>query len=360
MSGENFKVLINTPSFKMDTGGVSNHFLGLSRFLPENRVSFCYTGGLRDYNKLVVIPVYIYQYLKFIYRLISYKPDIVHLNPSLCYDSVIRDGVFVLISKLFKKKAIVFWHGWKVDFEGKIENKYTKIFKRVFNKSDGFIIISSHVIEKLRQWGFKQPVLKTSTKVDDYLIEGFEISKKERSGNILFLGRLEENKGIFEALRAFQLVQKRFPELTLTYAGNGPDKNKLMEIIKREKIFNVFLTGFVRNEEKIRTYMNAGVFILPSYTEGMPTTMLEAMSFGIPVISRPVGGIPDFFINDKMGYLIESKDPADFSDKIIDLYSDKCKWEEISKFNHEYARANFLASHLVFDLMSFYEQIYKR
>ncbi len=357
MNGTHFKVLINSPSFKKDNGGVSNHFLGLSRFLPENQVRFCFTGGLRNYNKLVVIPVYIYQYLKFTYRLISYKPDIVHLNPSLCYDSVIRDGVFILISKFFNKKVIIFWHGWKVDFEEKIEKKYYKIFNRVFNKSDGFIIISSRVREKLRQWGYKQPVLKTSTKVDDYLIEGFDINKKEQSPNILFLGRLEENKGIFETLRAFQLAQKKFPELTLTYAGNGPDKNKLMEIIKREMIYNVFLTGFVRNDEKIRTYLNAGVFILPSYTEGMPTTVLEAMSFGIPVISRPVGGIPDFFINDKMGYLIESKDPADFSDKIIDLFSDKCKWEEISRFNHEYARSNFLASHLVTDLMLFYEQV---
>lgn len=350
-----FKVLINTPNLKKDNGGVANHFIGLSKYFPKEQIRFCYTGGLRDYNKFIAFPIYFYQYFKFIYYLIVFKPDLVHLNPSLYYDSVIRDGIYLLISKAFKKEVIVFWHGWKINFEKLIDSRFLKSFIRIFNKSDGFIVISSHVKTKLIKWGFLQPIILTTTKVDDYLVDNFNINRKNPSMNVLFLGRLEEKKGIFETLRAFQLSRKNFPNLTLTFAGTGADEKKLLSIIETEKIQNVYLIGLVKNKEKIDTFLRAGIFILPSYTEGMPTTILEAMAFGIPVITRPVGGIPDFFINEKMGYMIESLDPNDFANKINFLYNNEKKWKEISQFNHEYALRNFLASNVTQKLMSYYQ-----
>lgn len=352
------KVLINVPSIRKDAGGVSNHFLGLSKYLPKNQIRFCYTGGLRNYNKLIAIPLYIYQYAKFIWQLIVFRPDIVNLNPSLCYDSVIRDGFFLLISKAFNKKVIVFWHGWKLDFEELIENKYLKYFKLIYNKADVFIILASSVKGKLKQWEFSQPIYLTTTKVDDYLIKELDIDNKKVANNLLFLGRLEESKGIFETLRAFQLSQKNYPNITLTYAGNGPDEKRLKIIIENENVRNVFFTGFIRNNEKIRAFSSADIYILPSYTEGMPTSVLEAMAFGIPVITRPVGGIPDFFIDNKMGYLIESKNPNDFAAKIDLLYSNKNKWREISKYNHQYALDNFMASKIAKKLILFYENTF--
>jgi glycosyltransferase involved in cell wall biosynthesis len=352
------KVLINVPSIQKDNGGVANHFIGLSKYFPKNQIHFCRTGGLRNYNKLIVIPVYVYQYINFIYRLIVFRPDIVNLNPSLCYDSVIRDGIFLLISKAFNKKVIVFWHGWKVDFEELVEKKYLKLFKNIYKKADVFIILAASVKEKLKQWEFSQPIYFTTTKVDDYLIKGFDINNKKVTNNLLFLGRIEENKGIFETLRAFQLSQKKCPNITLTYAGNGPDEKRLKKIIENENVRNVNFTGFLKNHEKVRAFLYADIYILPSYTEGMPTSVLEAMAFGVPVITRPVGGIPDFFIDNKMGYLIESKNPNDFAAKIDLLYSNKNKWTEISKYNHQYAVANFMASKIAKKMMSFYENIF--
>lgn len=356
----NFKVLINAPNLNNGFGGVSNHFLGLSTYFSRDQINFCHTGGLRKHNKLIAFPIYIYQYLKFIIKLLAFRPDIIHLNPSLCYDSVIRDGIYLLISKFFRKQVIVFWHGWKDEFENHIEKKYLRHFREVFNKADGFIVLSSKVKDKLINWGFTQPILFTTTKVDDYLVKGFEIEKKERNSGILFLGRLEENKGIFETLRAFQISSRSHPHLTLTFAGQGPDEKKLMGMIQDEEIQNVSMIGVVKDGKKIQTFQKADIFILPSYTEGIPTTVLEAMAFGIPVITRPVGGIPDFFIDEQMGYLVESKDPEDFADRINRLCSDENQWLQISRFNYNYARENFMASKIASEMLVFYESIFNK
>jgi glycosyltransferase involved in cell wall biosynthesis len=76
----------------------------------------------------------------------------------------------------------------------------------------------------------------------------------------------------------------------------------------------------------------------------MPTSVLEAMAFGLPVITRPVGGLVDFFENDKMGYLIESLNPLDYAQKIDLLINDIEKANAIANYNMEYAHEYFLAS----------------
>jgi glycosyltransferase involved in cell wall biosynthesis len=342
------------PNPRKDFGGVSNHFYGLARYLPKDQIRFCYTGGLKKINMIIAAPVYIYQYLLFIYKIARYKPDIINLNPSLDYHAVVRDGILLLISKVVKKKVVIFWHGWKDDFEVKIEKKYLKHFKSVYQRADLFIVLSTDAKKKLIRWGFNQPICLTTTKVDDFLIRKFDIKNKKPTFTVLFLGRLEKTKGIYETLRAFQLSQKKYPDLSLTYAGTGSEENKLREIIEKERIKNVYIKGFVKDDEKIQVLMSAGIFILPSYTEGMPTSLLEAMAFGIPIVTRPVGAIPDFFIEGKMGYLVESKEPIDFAEKIDLLYSDKKNWNDISRYNYNHAVTNFLASRVAKEIMTFY------
>ena len=352
------KILINMPNPFKDNGGVSNHFYGLSKYFPQKQTSYCYTGGLKNYNKILASPLYLAQYLKFIYKIIRFRPDIINLNPSLRHDAVIRDGIYLLISKFFRKKVIVFWHGWKSDFEEKIDKKYLQSFKKVYGKSDVFIILSGDVKMKLKQWGFQQPIFVTTTKVDDFLIKDLDIQSKVISHSILFLGRLEKTKGIFETLEAFKILHSQFPGASLTFAGNGPDEKSLKDLVESEKIENIHFLGFVRNAQKIEAFRKADIFVLPSYTEGMPTAVLEAMAFGLPVLTTPVGGIPDFFIENQMGYLSDARDFQKFAEKMRLLYSDTDQWKKISIFNHHYAVKHFLASAIGARMMSFYEEVF--
>src|SRR5690554_8211066 len=81
----------------------------------------------------------------------------------------------------------------------------------------------------------------------------------------------------------------------------------------------------------------------------MPTSVLEAMAFGLPIISRPVGGLVDFFEEDKMGYLIESLDPKEYADKIVQLLENNQKMKEIGIYVHIYAKKHFMDSKVALD-----------
>ncbi len=76
----------------------------------------------------------------------------------------------------------------------------------------------------------------------------------------------------------------------------------------------------------------------------MPTSVLEAMAFGLPVITRPVGGLKDFFINGEHGFMTESKDPEIIAGLIEKIIPDKGLWKRISINVHEYAKERFMAS----------------
>jgi len=97
----------------------------------------------------------------------------------------------------------------------------------------------------------------------------------------------------------------------------------------------------LRNE-----FLGADLYILPTYHEGMPTTVLEAMAFGLPVITRPVGGLKDFFENNKMGFAIESFDPEDYVQHIEMLINDIGLAQRMSEYNKKYAKEHFLASRI--------------
>lgn len=102
--------------------------------------------------------------------------------------------------------------------------------------------------------------------------------------------------------------------------------------------------------------MRSHIYILPTYHgEGMPHSLLEAMGFGLPVITRPVGGVIDFFEHGKMGYITESKDPAVLAELIENLIEDAELRREMAIYNFKYAQQRFLSSEVVKRL----ERIYK-
>ncbi len=121
---------------------------------------------------------------------------------------------------------------------------------------------------------------------------------------ILFAGRIGMRKGAFELLRAFARLAGKFPSATLVCAGDG-EADKLMQLASELGVADrLECPGWLSAEQMAAELQRASIFALPSHHEGVPMALLEAMSRSLPVLTTPVGGIPEVVENDRNGILV--------------------------------------------------------
>ncbi|MBF0138018.1 MAG: glycosyltransferase family 4 protein [Magnetococcus sp. DMHC-1] len=121
---------------------------------------------------------------------------------------------------------------------------------------------------------------------------------------LLFLGRLEPQKGVYDLIRAVAPLRHRFPHLRLILAGAGDRQGVLTALQTAGMADQSHLPGWVAGTEKARLLAQAGIFVLPSHMEGVPISILEAMAEGIPVVASRVGGVPDLLTDGLEGRMI--------------------------------------------------------
>jgi glycosyltransferase involved in cell wall biosynthesis len=125
---------------------------------------------------------------------------------------------------------------------------------------------------------------------------------------ILYTGRISERKGTFDLLRAFARVAPRFPQAVLICAGDGEGQRLLEQAESMGLKGRVVCPGWLSSEEVRKELDRASVFALPSHAEGVPMALLEAMSCGLPVVTTPVGGIPEVVQSTRNGLLVPPQD----------------------------------------------------
>jgi len=355
-------VLITHPDFE-DLGGVSRHYAKLKdKFrIP---VTHFIIGKRAKTNSGIFSQLFrlFGDYFRFVRTLRSGNYDIVHTNPSFDFKAFMRDGVFVLLGKLFKKQTVVFFHGWQKSFERIIHQRGLWLFKFLFGRASILMVSGEEFKKVLESWGVKQKIYCDTMTVDDAILKDFDINKaiakrqESKNWRILFLARLVREKGLYETIEAFSLLQKKYPMFELIIAGAGEELENAKSFVEKHAISNVIFTGYVVGEEKTKLFKKAHICCFPTYYgEGLPTTICESMAFGLPVVTRPVGGIADFFKNNKHGFAITSKEPEMIATLIERLFVGKKLYERISLCNYQYARSNFLASSAAQRLEKIYE-----
>jgi glycosyltransferase involved in cell wall biosynthesis len=145
---------------------------------------------------------------------------------------------------------------------------------------------------------------------------------------VLFVGRLDPAKGIVELLEAFASLASRRPNLRLAFVGDGPGREQLrckVKDLRRED--RVRLAGACPSEKVPQWLAAANVLALPSYAEGCPNVVIEALSCGRPVIATNVGGIPEL-VSEKSGILVAPRDSRALA-RAIDTAMER-NWDERS------------------------------
>ena len=332
------------------SGGVAAYYATLKEHL-QTHVHFCPTGSRADREPLIVAGARLLSdYGRFCRMAGASRCDLVHLNPSLGPKALLRDGLSLLIAKALGKKVLVFLRGWDCACESSIRNRHLSLFRRVYFKADAFIVLASQFQSVLREFGYDKPIYVETTVVPDEVFSRARIKlahpKLDRTGtNILFLSRIEEGKGIYEAIDAFRLLREKCPCATLTVAGDGAELENARKYVRTAALDGVRFLGWITGEQKHQAFSDADVYLFPTrWGEGMPHSVLEAMAYGLPVITRPVGGLVDFFEPGRMGYLTDSSDPRVLASLLERLARDLNLRQEIARYNHAFAGSNFAAS----------------
>lgn len=341
------RILVNHPDFAL-LGGVSNHYDGLRKYWSQD-VRYNTTGGRKNFNQLKYLWLF-GDVIKFVFKMVVHRPDVVLLNPSLGSTALRRDFLFLTIARLFGVPVAVFIHGFSLEYLEKVDPIW---LSKWLNKASLIFVLASFFKHKLEEIGIRTPIVLTTTKVDDTLLEGANIEKCDRSviNHLLFVARIHKTKGIYETIDAFDLLAEQHPFLELTIAGNGPDFSELKARVNQSAFSSrIHVLGDLRGDALQKVYARADLYILPTtHAEGMPTSVLEAMAFGLPVFTRKVGGLVDFF-NDNMGYITDSIDPQDFASAIELYLNDMELYQRVSKYNREYAQTHFMASRVALDI----------
>jgi len=297
---------------------------------------------LSDLSNVIIKDVNIvHSHKSFIHKILNYMAapfKIIDIVRSKRFFYICLPGhisiIFIISCLLFRKKYALYVRGdWLKGKYGIIENLYGLLFSNA-----RFILVTGeNYLKKIKPWN------KNVEKV----IPMIELTREDicnRSNyvfdnqiNLLFLSRIEKAKGIFETIEAFECLLKKDSRLHLTVAGDGPDFVELEVLCKAKGLIkSVSLLGLIKNKDKLKEiYKSADIFIFPSYREGFPRVLYEAMTFGLPIVTTFVGAIGSVMEDGLNCLRVKKRDAADLEEKIWQLICDEKLRKKIGKGANE-------------------------
>jgi len=142
----------------------------------------------------------------------------------------------------------------------------------------------------------------------------------DRKYSVGFIGRLGEEKGIMNLIKCLPILLKKYPDLKIFIGGDGELKTEVLQEISSQAIRDqVFFPGWISHEQLLKNYNEIKILVIPSYTEGGPTVLLEAMACGTVVVATRVGIVPDVIKDGINGFLLENNSPAYIATRILEV-----------------------------------------
>ncbi|MBX9969226.1 glycosyltransferase family 4 protein [Priestia aryabhattai] len=316
---------------RMVKGGIAAVINGYRGSELETNYNILYVESYKDGGRLTKLLKGIWGYLHFAKVLLIDKPELIHIHSSFG-PSFYRKIPFIYMASWAKRPVINHCHG--ADFNNfylNASDKKKRLVEKIYNKCSIIIALSE-------EWKARLSKIVSSEKV--VVIENYSIiqenSLAERltrkcNKQILFLGEIGHRKGGYDIPEVVEKLAKSLPDVKFIIGGSG-DIQQITKLLKSKKVEgNVVFPGWVRSEEKDRLLRESDIFFLPSYNEGMPMSILDAMGYGLPIVSTNVGGIPKIVMNDCNGYLCNPGDNEGFAEAIRYILTDKSKRKRMGK-----------------------------
>jgi glycosyltransferase involved in cell wall biosynthesis len=288
---------------------------------------------------------YIGALLKVSYKLLTNrKIKVVHIHGAKDGSVVRKVMVCFIAKKIFFRKVVYHIHsGAYEDRYNRRNGLYRALVRFIIRNSEAIIVLSPKWFDffnsnfKIKKMlVIRNPVEESISEVAAAHVNGKVNGSVNGNGTgvfkFLFLGKIVDHKGIFDLVNLFGDEQDYLRGKCKLYAGGNHEVDKLLQMIEEKKISDIVeYIGWTQGQEKANYFKECDCFILPTYVEAMPMTMLEAFSYGKPVITTPVGSIPEILEHNYNGLLFEPGNMPDLKKLITQVISDRCQTQKMGK-----------------------------
>lgn len=349
MTYQRDKVLITTvpPAAK---GGIAAVHQVLSERRQELNLEFITIGSAAPFDETLIRRYLrlLLQYARFLAAIIKKRNiRVVHINTGPDQRALLRDAVLIFLAKLGRKRVLVQVHGRMSDYQ--MTPRAKRVTEKALSLSDQILVFSRFDQAKLEAAmtsSNKVMTFPNAIKVSDFLENGEDLRGKlgipPQNRVVLFLARLVKEKGIYEVLKAIPAIVEKFDAVTFLFAGDGPEKDNFIVESRNNNLMKwVIFAGSLSYSEVIKAFRTADILVLPSYSEGMPMSVLQALAAGVSIVATPVGALPDFLRDGENGFLVQVKDHVQLAEKVLILLENDTLRQRIALANIELAKARF-------------------
>lgn len=339
-------------------GGISSVIQVLNNSLfftkTKSRVICCHRNG-NKYFGLARLLSFVTALLQLAYFSCFYNVGIVHVHMA-SRGSYSRKSIIIRLAKKFGAKVIIHLHGGEFNIFYSKESSISKQtqIRDSFNMADKVIVLSEQWLE----WVNSIVDDQSKTVIVYNGVPKVVSNERVQDKNIIiFLGKLCRAKGVDDLIQAFCRLHLQFPKAELHLAGNGDVEHYRQEVAELGLAECIHFLGWISGKEKNECLANASIYCLPSYNEGFPMGVLEAMSSEVVVVASKVGGIPDAITDKQEGLLIDAGDVYGLTEALSKLLANKNLCSQLAKTAKVKYENNFTPEAIVPQLCEIYDEL---
>jgi glycosyltransferase involved in cell wall biosynthesis len=258
--------------------------------------------------------------------------ELLHINTSLNAKAYWRDLAYLVVARLCGARVLCQVHGGLLE-EFAPRGLFDVFVRGTLRLADAVVVLSRAqlAVFRARLPGDAVEVVPNGIDCAPYARQPRAAAERDAPLRLIYVGRLAPAKGLLETIEGLRLARSRGVAARLVLAGSGPEEPQLREYVRQAGLTrDVAFVGPAHGQQKAQLLAQADAFVLASYSEGLPYSLLEAMAAGCVPIVTPVGAIPDVVSEGEHGVFVPPRDAEAVADAIARLAKDRAMLARMS------------------------------
>jgi glycosyltransferase involved in cell wall biosynthesis len=276
--------------------------------------------------------------------------DVIHIFSASYFSFLLAPAPAIIVAKLFKKRIVLNYHSGEAEDHLR---RWPRTSIPLLKEADEIVVPSPYLVRVFAKFGLPAKAIFNVIDFDQLIFRERETLRPAFLSN----RNLEAHYGVDVVLRAFAMIQQRFPDASLKVAGDGSCREALQQLAAELRLRNVEFTGTVTRAAMAELYNEADCFLNGSRIDNQPLSILEAFASGLPVVTTNAGGIPDVVTDNVTALMVKMDDhealarsaialieQPELAHRIIKAGRNECRrytWEAVrNEWLNAYGKAN--------------------